>query len=203
MLALRKALQVHTVGGRRGFEEANEATSCAEGHSAGYVPGATRRIFISYRREDGFVQASRLYDALSARFGEHAILMDIDAIRPGEDYRESIRRAVGRADAMLVLVGDQWLTNASGRRRLEDPDDFVRLEVASGLELGIDVVPVLVKGASMPQRNDLPMALAGLVERDPVSLSDHSWRADFGGLIERLGHPQRAGSSRSDEHLQT
>ena len=93
-------------------------------------------VFISYRRDDTAGHAGRLFDALVRRFGEPAVFMDLTDIAPGSDFVETIDRAVGSCDVLLVLIGRNWSTSADdqGRARLEDPQDFIRHEVATALE---------------------------------------------------------------------
>src|SRR5215510_7657864 len=98
-------------------------------------------IFISYRRDDCSGHAGRLYDALSLRFGSERLFMDIDTLQPGEDFVEAIEKAVGSCDVLLALIGRQWVTSsdAQGQRRLENPNDFVRLEIEAALARNIHV----------------------------------------------------------------
>jgi hypothetical protein len=110
------------------------------------------RIFISYRREDSFGSAARLFDRLEARFGKNQVFMDIDAIKPGMDFVEAIDQAVGECDVLIAVIGPQWLTStdADGSRRLDNPEDFVRLEISTAMDRKIDIFPLLVQGAAMP-----------------------------------------------------
>jgi hypothetical protein len=149
---------------------------------------AQPRIFLSYRREDASGRAGRLYDVLVERFGEDNVFMDIDTIDVGADFAEVINRAVASCDALIALVGRQWLTakDADGRRRLEDPNDFVRLELESALQRNVAVVPACVQGAAHPSADELPAALAPLARRQGVELRDIGWHDDVKRLIERL-----------------
>jgi hypothetical protein len=110
------------------------------------------RIFISYRRDDSAGYAGRLYDRLAAHFEPENVFMDIDAIEPGLDFVEVIEQAVGSCDVLIALIGKQWLAikDGQGRRRLENPEDFVRLEIKTALDRNIRVIPALVGGAAMP-----------------------------------------------------
>jgi YVTN family beta-propeller protein len=155
------------------------------------------KVFISYRRGETNPYAGRLYDGLAARFGNRDVFMDVDTIEPGADFTEHIRGAVSGCDALVVLIGPDWLeaVTPDGRRRLDDPDDWVRLEVATGLERGIRVVPVLVEGAQMPPAEELPADLAPLTRRHALSVSHLHWRDDFGRLAAAL---ERGESSRDD-----
>src|SRR5688572_13095569 len=115
-------------------------------------------IYISYRRDDTRWSAQRLFEGLARRFGRRAIFMDIDAIAPGVDFAHFIERKLSEASAVLVLIGPRWLqsTDVEGLRRLDDPTDFIRREIASALARDIPVIPVLVDGAFMPRMTDLP-----------------------------------------------
>jgi TIR domain len=144
------------------------------------------RIFISYRREDCPAHAGRLYDTLSARFGEANVFMDVDTLEPGVDFVQRIEEAVGSTDVLLALIGDNWLTvtDADGNRRIDQPGDFVQLEVARGLARDdVRVVPVLVEGAEMPVAAELPEPLKPLARRNGVALSETRWRSDTSELV--------------------
>jgi len=153
-------------------------------------------IFVSYRREDAAGHAGRLFDRLRARFGQ-SVFMDVSGIEPGVDFVEAIERAVGSCDVLLAVIGREWLgcRDVSGRRRLEDPNDFIRIEVARALGQGVRVVPVLVEGATMPPPDALPPDLQALSRRQAAELRDTRWDADVDDLIERLANvrpPRRA-----------
>ena len=144
-------------------------------------------LFISYRREDQAGFAGRLADALGSAFGADNVFRDIEDIRPGEDFVVALQKQLHGVGVMLVMIGPAWLTTSrNGVRRLDDPGDFVRLEVLAGLESGKPVIPVLVGGALMPAEADLPPALAGLARRQAVVLSDAGWRSDVERLVTSL-----------------
>lgn len=145
-------------------------------------------IFISYRREDTAGHAGRIYDRLRERFGRDRVFMDVAGIEPGVDFVEAIDRAVGSCDVLLVIIGKKWLTctDASGKRRLEDPKDFIRLETATALRRDIRVVPVLMQDAAMPGEGDLPDDLKKLARRQATEISDIHWDSDTEQLIETL-----------------
>src|SRR5579859_4473103 len=109
-------------------------------------------IFISYRRADTAPYARLLQVELGARFPCVPVFMDLDSIEPGLDFAAIIRDAVGSCCVMVVLIGRQWavLTDEDGRRRLDDPDDYVRYEIRGALKRGIRTIPVLIDGAAMP-----------------------------------------------------
>jgi hypothetical protein len=147
-----------------------------------------RSIFISYRREDAEGQAGRLFDDLSAHFGRDAVFMDVAGIRKGVDFRRIIDEHVASCGVLLVIVGKRWLsaTDSQGRRRLDDPNDFVRLETAAALSRDIPVVPVLVQDAVMPTEHELPDALKELAFRNGTELTHARWDSDVKLLIEDL-----------------
>jgi hypothetical protein len=145
-------------------------------------------IFISYRREDTAGYAISLHDRLAARFGAEHIFMDIDNIELGEDFVDVINEKISACDVLLVLIGRNWLTSQdeSGRRRLDSPDDFVRLEVAAALERKIRVIPVLFGGTRPPRPEDLPPELVLLSRRNAITITDAGFRQDVTRLIESV-----------------
>lgn len=156
-------------------------------------------IFISYRREDSAGHSGRLFDRLRERFGSDKVFMDVADIEPGVDFVEAIDRAVGSCDVLLVIIGKKWLTctDASGKRRLDDPKDFIRLEAAAALRRDIRVIPVLIQDATMPTEKDLPEDLLKLARRQATEISDIHWDSDTEQLIEALekvlpGEPKAA-----------
>ena len=160
----------------------------ASGGHAGEA-SSTPRVFINYRREDASGHAGRLYDALAARLGREHVFMDVDAIRPGENFAEVLDRSVESCDVLIALIGRRWASAADreGRRRLERPEDYVRLELQTAL--GSDrtrVIPALVQGAEMPSSDELPERLHALSMRQAIDLSDARWRSDVERLIREL-----------------
>ncbi len=159
------------------------------------MPGAEGGgIFVSYRRQESAHLAGRLYDRLADRFGEGQIFIDVDAIEPGVDFAEEISRAVAACQVLLAIIGPGWLTTTDerGRRRLDDPDDIVRLEIEAALARAVRVIPILLEGAIMPGREDLPESLAGLARRNALVIRHESFRYDAGRLvtvIERILAP--------------
>jgi len=142
-------------------------------------------VFISYRREDSSAWAGRLFDLLSARFGRNNIFMDLDGIEGGDDFVTVIEGKLQISDVLLAIIGTHWLTatEANGARRLDNPRDFVRLEIAKALERNIRVVPVLVGGATMPRPEDLPEDLRELSERQDIEIRDSHFRQDAEQLL--------------------
>lgn len=134
------------------------------------------RIFVSYRRNDVPDMVGRIYDNLSRSFRRHEIFKDVDSIRIGMDFRIVIHEALEHCRIVLVAIGPNWLNsqNERGQRRLEDPDDFVRLELESAFARGATIIPLLIGGAEMPPQPMLPETLRRLtflqalpVRRDP------------------------------------
>jgi hypothetical protein len=144
-------------------------------------------VFISYRREQATAHAGRLFDRLADSYGEDAVFMDIDSIGVGLDFARVLEDAVSSCSVMLVLIGPGWAGIAGDDgRRLEDPDDYVRQEIETGLRRDIRVVPVLVGGASLPSPEELPEGLRPLVRRQAFPLPDETFRSQARVLVERL-----------------
>ena len=148
----------------------------------------SRAIFISYRRSDSEGEAGRLSDVLSHRFSEQAVFMDVDAIQPGRDFRKAIEESVQACAVLLTIIGPHWLNaqNAAGERRLDEVNDYVRLEIAAALRRDIPVIPVLVRGGRMPQAEQMPKDLADLAYRNGVELTHARWKSDLRVLIQAL-----------------
>jgi hypothetical protein len=146
------------------------------------------KIFISYRREDSRGAAGRIYDRLEHHFGQDHIFMDVDAIEPGEDFVQAIENAVSSTDIFLVVIGPNWLnaTDNSGNRRLDNPEDFVRVEVVSALKRDVRVIPVLVDKATMPRSIDLPEDLKLLSRRNAIEISHTRFSMDAERLIRSI-----------------
>jgi TIR domain len=146
------------------------------------------RIFLSYRREDAAGQSGRLRDALVGRFGAESVFHDVSTIRPGQDFTEALAAAINECDVMLVVIGPRWATvlGPNDSPRLHDPQDYVRLEVASALATSKRTVPVLVGGAVLPAADSLPSDLRALLTRQSIELRDTSWQADLDTLLSSL-----------------
>lgn len=152
------------------------------------MPGTPRAVFLSYRREDTRHIAGRLADRLTDRLGSTQVFMDVDTVEPGADFAAAIAREVASCDVLIALIGPTWstITDRRGRRRLDDPDDFVVLEIRAALEREIRVIPVLVDGAVMPDRYDLPEGLQGLARRNAVRLDHETFRSDIATLLDTV-----------------
>jgi len=128
-------------------------------------------IAISYRREDSLPTAGRLYDRLQAKFGKENVFMDFDSIPPGMDFREQIKQMIERSKLVIAIIGPHWLgEQPDASRRIDNPADFVRLEIAYALERGIPVIPVLVNNTPMPPAEKLPQEIEGLAFRNALTL---------------------------------
>jgi hypothetical protein len=128
-------------------------------------------IAISYRREDSLPLAGRLYDRLQAEFGKGNVFMDFDSIPYGVDFREHIKQMIDGSKVLVALIGPGWFGKRRQRpRRIDDPGDFVRLEIAYALQRGIPIIPVLINETLMPKASELPSDIEALVFRNAVSL---------------------------------
>ena len=146
------------------------------------------RIFISYRRIDTSYAAGRIYDRLAAHFGEDAIFMDVEVIEGGLDFVKVLEDAVQSCDVLIALIGKQWLStkDEGGNRRLDNPEDFVRIEIATALSRDIRVIPVLVDGIGMPRSTELPENLKPLARRNALQVNHHSFNPDVYRLIAHI-----------------
>jgi hypothetical protein len=148
----------------------------------------SQKVFICYRRQETAPYAGRIYDAMVAKFGAENVFMDLD-LDPGVDFVDRITRVVSGCVALIVVIGPSWaqLQNEDGSRRIEDPDDFVRLEVETGLARNdVRLIPALVGGARMPRREELPPELQSLSRRNALEMSESRWAYDVGRLVEAL-----------------
>jgi len=148
------------------------------------MAGAIRAVFLSYRREETRHIAGRLAD----RLGPGQVFMDVETIEPGADFAAVIAREVGSCRTLIALIGPTWATttNQQRRRRLDDPNDFVVLEIRAALERGTSVIPVLVDGARMPDQGDLPETLQGLCQRQAARLDHETFPSDVTVLLDAV-----------------
>ena len=146
------------------------------------------RVFISYRRQDSASSCGRIYDHLVAHFGAANVFRDIDSLAPGDRFAEKIREYISQCDAVIVLIGSRWLSVAdvAGRRRLDDPEDFVRMEIMEAAAQGKFIVPALHDGAQMPSPKDLPPEVAFLAQRNAIELTDRHFGSDMKELVDAL-----------------
>lgn len=154
-------------------------------------------VFLSYRRGDTADVCGRIYDSLARSFGKGRLFKDVNNLRPGADFGEAITSILPKCQATLVLIGPHWLSAAGddGRRRLDDPNDWVRVEVEMALGAsGLHVVPVLVNGATMPRAEELPTSLHGLLRRHAAVIRrDPDFHVDLARLTDALRASVRNG----------
>jgi uncharacterized protein YecT (DUF1311 family) len=162
-------------------------------------------VFISYRREDSGGFAGRIYDRLTRSLGDENVFFDVDSIAPGVDFVDTLSDRLGRCDALVAVIGRSWLSSAdaNNRRRLDNPNDYVRLEIGAALQRSIRVIPVLVDGATLPKDGDLPESLAKLTRRQAIEISLTRFDSDVERLIEALSVLEgdlRRGASAALDH---
>ena len=147
-----------------------------------------RGIFISYRRDDTAAHAGRLYDRLAAHFGAQRVFRDVDSLHPGAEFAAVIEERVAACDALVVLIGNNWLNaaDAQGKRKLDQPYDYVRTEIGAALRQRKLVIPALVDGATLPQASELPAEIAALRSRNSLEISERHFAADVQRIIEAL-----------------
>jgi hypothetical protein len=149
--------------------------------------GLTTRVFLSYRREDSSTAVQHLRESLGRLIGEDKIFRDVDSIPLGRNFETVIGEAIRSASACLVIIGPAWLAAThDGRRRLDDPEDFVRTEVELALKSGVEVIPVLVDGARMPGEKDLPKSISALAKLNAQELPWQSGVAKLGQRIDQI-----------------
>jgi hypothetical protein len=144
-------------------------------------------VFICYRRDDSAGFAGRIYDRLKHSLGRDSVFIDVESIPAGRDFVEVLSKRVGQCDALIALIGRNWLASSDkDNRRLDDPNDFVRIEIEAALRRNVPVIPVLIDGAVMPQAGDLPDALKSLALRQGIEISHNRFDSDAERLIEAL-----------------
>ena len=164
-------------------------------------------VFISYRREDAAGFAGRIYDRLIQTLGRESVFIDVDNIPAGLDFVDVLSERVGRCDALIAVIGRNWLAAADrdNRRRVDDPNDFVRIEIGSALERSVPVIPVLVDGAAMPNADDLPDGLKKLARRQGIEISHNRFDSDAERLTDALTRIEERARARlagaSDKNL--
>jgi WD40 repeat protein len=146
------------------------------------------RVFVSYRRDDAGDAAGRIYDHLVEQYGAESVFIDIDTIPAGADFVQVISEAVASCDVLIAVIGKRWLTvkDGSGGRRIDDPLDFVHLEIATALSSGVQVVPALVQRIVMPKETQLPAPLRALARRNAINLSHEHFGEGMHRLIADL-----------------
>ncbi len=146
------------------------------------------RIFINYRRDDTQGVAGRLFDYLATKYSRRELFMDVDAMKPGLDFAKQLDAQVSQCHVLLAMIGPHWLDarDQSGKRRLDNARDSVRVELASALKRDIAVIPVLVEGAAMPSEAGLPDDLKPLARRHALELRHTRFNADADTIMHAL-----------------
>jgi formylglycine-generating enzyme required for sulfatase activity len=146
------------------------------------------KVFINYRRGDSMSTAGRLHDRLAQAFGRKNIFMDVDHIPPGVDFVKHLNTQVATCDVFLAVIGPNWLDakDDSGHRRIDNPDDFVTIEITAALARDIRVIPVMVDGAHLPKAGDLPEHLKPLLLRHAVELRNTQFGRDAEALVQKV-----------------
>ncbi len=149
------------------------------------------KLFISYRRDDSAGHAGRVRDRLEREFGADLLFMDVDTVPLGVNFIKVLRDEVAKCDALLAVIGPNWgnVLDKNGHRRLDDPNDFVRIEIAAALLRDIPVIPVLLDGAEIPKAENLPAELQELAVRNGLYLHHASFHSDLDRLITGLRSP--------------
>ena len=170
------------------YQDAQQLLTRARHEQAIAELRAEGRIFVSYRRDDSAYPSGWLFDKLAQHFGPEQVFKDIDSIQLGDDFVEVVTAAVERCDVLLALIGRRWLTitDEDGRRRLDNPSDFVRLEIEAAITRNVRIIPILVDGARMPRADDLPPSLARLARRQALELSPANFTRDVSRLLKVL-----------------
>jgi hypothetical protein len=147
-----------------------------------------RKVFLSYRREESAAAAGRLSDRLTLELGSNSVFMDVDGIPLGADFVKRLTDEVAGCDVLLAIIGPRWLdaVDEGGDRRLDNPNDFVRVEIAAALHRDIPVIPILLDGTKIPRADRLPADLSGLSRRHGLDLRQASFHSDVGRLIREL-----------------
>jgi hypothetical protein len=148
----------------------------------------TGKIFINYRRDDSISTAGRLHDRLAQTFGRKNLFMDVDHIPAGVDFVAYLNSQLAACDIFLAIIGPNWLNAKDdyGRRRLDNPDDFVLVEIAAALARNICVIPVLVDGAHTPKADNLPDSIKPLVRRNAVEMRNTQFGRDAKALVQKI-----------------
>src|SRR5215469_11310486 len=163
------------------------------------------KVFVSYRRQDSQAYAGRLSDLLAIHLGDSVVFMDVDGISPGEDFVQTIAEQLSACSVFLPVIGPRWLyVRRRLRRRLFLPNDFVRLEILAGIKRQIEIIPVLVGGATMPPANALPKSITALAVRNAMQVTDNRFREDVATLAtvikKRMGdYPELTGDTLRSE----
>jgi hypothetical protein len=151
------------------------------------------RVFLSYRREDSAAYAGRIEDRPRRALGRNQLFMDVDNVPLGVNFAKLLQDEVAKCDVLLAMIGRNWLNarGDDGRRRLDNPDDFVRIEIATALRRNIPVIPILLDGATVPKAQELPEELKDLTVSNALDLRHASFHTDINKLIRSIKAPHR------------
>jgi len=146
------------------------------------------KVFISYRRDDSAGYAGRLMDRLDREFGRDLVFMDVDAIPLGTNFSKVLHEEVAKCGVLLAVIGPNWADarDEHGNRRLDNPNDFVRIEIAAALQRNIPVIPILLEGARIPKATELPEDLKELALRNGMEIRHASFQDDMNRLVRGL-----------------
>jgi hypothetical protein len=163
----------------------------------GYYTSSRGKVFISYRRSDSAAYAGRVWDRLERDLGRDFLFMDVDAIPLGANFPTVLHEEVAKCSVLLAVIGPNWLlVDEHGNRRLDDPNDWMRVEIAAALQRNIPVIPILLDGAKIPRADQLPEDLKELASRQGMHILHASFHDDMNRLVRELkGHLDQAGSS--------
>src|SRR5262245_57051368 len=160
------------------------------------------KVFISYRRDDSAGHAGRVHDRLEKEFGRDLLFMDVDSVALGVNFVKVLSEEVAKCDVLLAVIGPNWLNarDEDGNRRLDNPHDFVRIEIGAALQRNIPVIPILLDGAKVPKPSQLPKELEELSLRNGLDVRHVSFHNDIDKLVRSLqGQLAEADARRRDE----
>ncbi len=157
------------------------------------------KIFVNYRRDDSASQALNVAQYLESTFGKNSVFIDVDRLRAGENFPAVLEDTLSRCAVMLTIIGPQWLkldNHQTNTRRIDNPEDWVRLEIERALARKVPVIPVLIGGAQLPKKSELPASLQALTEHQVATISTNGFRHEMAGLANDLRTLLRIGNRR-------
>jgi hypothetical protein len=151
-------------------------------------------IFLSYRRDDASAEARSIYQRLRATFSKDQLFIDVDNIERGKDFRTVLDQNLGGCKVLLAIIGPKWLSasDEDGKRRIDNPEDFVRLEIGKALTGNVTVIPTLVGNAVLPRAEELPTDLRPLAFRQTALIRHESFSQDMDGLVRDIRNVTRS-----------
>ena len=155
-------------------------------------------IFISYRRDDSKWSARALHEHLVSHFGVARIFIDVDGILPAQDFAQEIEKQIVSSEVLLVIIGPLWisLTDDQGKRRLDNPQDYVRMEIRTALLRKVQLMPILVDGATVPKVHELPDDIKPLVQRNALEINNDRFSVDSARLVVAIKQILKKGRGR-------